>query len=755
MLRLLPLVAPGRTGVLCTALMTVALGAPRAAGEAPRFTRLSVEDGLSQSSVQQILQDRKGFLWFGTQEGLNRYDGYRFTVHRAREQPGFLGDHDITALIQDARGDLWVGTARGLYRHDLDSGRFDGSAPPVDRLGVRHLVQSGDGRIFLAASDGRLWVLDPAATNRQAHSLSDGPFAALTDITALAPGAGSAIWATAGGRLFKVDPTASDPGARLIEALKDLGAISAMAADPHGDIWLGRPGAGLLRYRPADGRVEPFPRAPRNILTILPGRSGEIWIGAQRGGLSRLDPASGHLVNYRHDPEDATSLWSDDVAAIHEDATGSLWIGSWNGGVNRFDPHAQAFQTFRHHARIPASLPTDDVTVMAETADGSLWFASRGGIVGAGDPRNGRFRTVASLDDRGRLMSLAPWDERILVGTSTGLAVIEIPSGRAVALDASLRAHRLEQRPITAMRAAEGVAWIAAGQDLFRLAGDGAGGPVQVERLAVPVASGITALSTAKRGRLWIGSETGEIVRVEWNEPRGSLAPRPLDIPSAARETFAARGFVSTLYEDQRGQLWVGTRRGLGRIELASGTVSWLGQREGLPSTVISGIAGDRDGRLWIGHNRGLTRLDPLSGVMTHFGEREGAQGRGYAESAWAVGDSGLIYFSAERLRAAVEALGESLAADGGPACTLSIGFAAFPFLPHDPGALSWEQTLDLADHALRITKRRRRNSYTGLQAAAGLTAAAVREFLAASEVPPPAAIEVLTPAESGAAIVP
>jgi diguanylate cyclase (GGDEF)-like protein len=101
---------------------------------------------------------------------------------------------------------------------------------------------------------------------------------------------------------------------------------------------------------------------------------------------------------------------------------------------------------------------------------------------------------------------------------------------------------------------------------------------------------------------------------------------------------------------------------------------------------------------------------------------------------------------SAERLRAAVEALGASLAADGGPACTLSIGFAAFPFLPHEPGALSWEQTLDLADHALRITKRRQRNSFTGLQAATGLTAAAVREFLDGGEVAPPAAMEILTP---------
>ena len=91
----------------------------------------------------QILQDRKGLLWFGTQEGLNRYDGYRFTVHRARDQDGFLRDHDITAMIEDGDGDLWVGTSKGLYRDDLDTGRFDACAAPGDRLDVVDLIESG------------------------------------------------------------------------------------------------------------------------------------------------------------------------------------------------------------------------------------------------------------------------------------------------------------------------------------------------------------------------------------------------------------------------------------------------------------------------------------------------------------------------------------------------------------------------------------------------------------------------------------
>jgi diguanylate cyclase (GGDEF)-like protein len=109
---------------------------------------------------------------------------------------------------------------------------------------------------------------------------------------------------------------------------------------------------------------------------------------------------------------------------------------------------------------------------------------------------------------------------------------------------------------------------------------------------------------------------------------------------------------ISALHEDRQGRLWLGTRRGLGRVEAESGKVSWFGEQEGLPSTNIGGIAGDADGRLWLSHNRGLTRIDPETGQMIHFGEREGAQGKGYAEGAWAAGASRLMYFAGEGVTA-------------------------------------------------------------------------------------------------------
>ncbi|MEP6592772.1 MAG: diguanylate cyclase, partial [Acidobacteriota bacterium] len=241
------------------------------------------------------------------------------------------------------------------------------------------------------------------------------------------------------------------------------------------------------------------------------------------------------------------------------------------------------------------------------------------------------------------------WDARVLVGTGRGLALLDAPSGRVVALGEAFRAHRLDVLSIAAIRSAPGIAWIASGQDLFRAAGGGGRGPESVDRLEVPIRGSISALSTAASGRLWIGTDRGEIARAEWSGPGAAVAMRSLDAVSPSdRAALAAHGVVSALYEDPQGRLWVGTRRGLGRIDLSSGSVSWLGQGDGLPSTNIAGIEADEAGRLWIGHNRGITRLDPASGAMTHFGERDGAQGKGYAEGASVAGASGLIYFAGE-----------------------------------------------------------------------------------------------------------
>ena len=291
---------------------------------------------------------------------------------------------------------------------------------------------------------------------------------------------------------------------------------------------------------------------------------------------------------------------------------------------------------------------------MTEAPDGVLWLVSRGGIVGAGDPRSGRFRTVDGVarDGAARRRS-GRGTSSVLVGTSRGLIALERSSGREVALDAGAADAALGERPIAAIRSAPDGAWIAAGKDLIRVvrAADARTRCASSARMT-DCGIGVGALGGWRRPALdWIRRRRGRARGVERSCRGRGRAIAAVD-GAPARDSLAAHGLISALHEDRQGRLWVGTRRGLGRIEPESGTVSWLGQQEGLPSTNIAGIVGDADGRLWVGHNRGLTRIDPETGAMTHFGERDGAQGKGYAEGAWAAGGSGLIYFAGDGVTA-------------------------------------------------------------------------------------------------------
>jgi diguanylate cyclase (GGDEF)-like protein len=1014
---------PALAGLALVLAATAGAEPVSTAPESPRFTHLSVEDGLSQSSVEYILQDRMGFMWFGTQEGLNRYDGYRFTVHRARDQPGFLGDHTITAVVEDRRRDLWIGTDRGLYRHDLATGRFDGVAPATAELAVRSVVEDPHGRLFVTTAEGAFWLLEAAGEGWSARRLESD--ALKEPVTIAARGAGSTVWAAGNGRLLRIESKDAGATPQVAEVLRDIGPVRVMASDAAGDVWIGRAQEVLLRYRPADGRVDRFPQVPRGALALLPAADGTLWVGARGGGLTRLDTKTGQVAVYRHDPDDPTTIARDDVAALYQDQDGTLWVGSWNGGVSRLDPYAQAFRRFRHRPRIPESLPADDVLAMTETPDGRLWLGSRSGVLAVGDPVAGRFHVVG---EPGRVTALGWLGSRVLVGTSGGLRATAMDSGRAVPLDAPLREAGLDTRPIATIRTSPGAAWVVSERTVCRLSQDDARRAVTATCADPPTASPVSALSIPTSARLWIGSETGELAVADLTAGTTSalsfrrVAPRE----GGQGGTLAAAGRITAIHEDARGRLWVGTRRGLGRYEPGTGAMAWIGEAEGLTSTNISGIAAGADGFVWLATNSGLTRIDPETGApMAHFGAHEGAMGTGYAEGAWAVGASGRLYFaghgvtafdprqvrvnphrpgiaftgleilrrpvsprwmdpesplenaigaqsevalgpgatvfsvemaplhyadphsnrlayrlqgfdpdwietdarnrvatytrlapghyllrarartknglwsereavlgirvlppwwrtrgaiagwvalgllaaglawagfrrnvrvrlalreretlrresitdpltglhnrrflashlkhelpklfreieaagpatsgstadlvlllldvdhfkaindthshavgdrvlariaavtrdhirdsdlavrwggdeflvvarsihrnhataSVERLRAAVEELGRTLAAEGGPACTVSIGYAAFPFLPHEPKALGWEQTLHVADHALLLTKRRRRNGHTGLRASATLTSSAVVAFLGA-----------------------
>lgn len=343
------------------------------------FERFSLEDGLSQNSVLAMLQDRQGYLWFGTQDGLNRFDGYTFTAFKHDpDNTNSLSLNSILTLYEDDDGALWIGTwGGGLNRFDPHSNvwtRFRrDAADPASLCGdvVTALLADRDGALWIGTNDGGLCVLDRTTMSFTAYRHA-------------ADAAGS---------------IASN-------------AVATLAQDRDGALWIGTggfgaPGAGLDRFDPATGvfthfRADPDDPATLNsdtIAAILPTVDGKLWVGTggfgvPGAGLALLDPATGRAVRYRHSSANPDSLAHDTVVELYADREGTVWVGTWGGGVDRIEVDAAGVTRFIHHRHDPfraASLSADIVWTILEDRSGVSWFGTINGGISKVNPQVQRF----------------------------------------------------------------------------------------------------------------------------------------------------------------------------------------------------------------------------------------------------------------------------------------------------------------------------------------------------------------------------
>jgi diguanylate cyclase (GGDEF)-like protein len=381
-----------------------------------------------------------------------------------------------------------------------------------------------------------------------------------------------------------------------------------------------------------------------------------VWIGARDAGLSHLDPRTGAIAVHRNDPANPASISEDDVDALYRDRAGNLWIGTWNGGVDMVDPYAQSFRTLENRLGVADSLPDNDVIAITETPDGPPL-----GRLAQRRPRRGRsahrsrLRTWSPRARHARPRDVARARRRSSVRRHAARARHARRRDPPPSFRSPPRcdASALDQRSIDDLAVGgRGELWIVSGRALLvatpeARAGHRRGAEHRGALLDRHRGSGAAGLGTALDFLL----DRRAAARRPPAGPAPALTLRHVTAPGA-RGAFDADAYVSSLHEDGAGHLWVGTRRGLGELDLVSGEERWFGRRGDLPSVDVGGVLEDGDGRIWFATNRGLTRLEPRSGATSYFGSREGAQGTGYAEGAFAKGASGLLYFAGHGITA-------------------------------------------------------------------------------------------------------
>jgi signal transduction histidine kinase/ligand-binding sensor domain-containing protein/CheY-like chemotaxis protein len=607
-----------------------------------RFKRLSIEQGLSQSGVFCVLEDRKGYLWIGTSDGLNRFDGYEVTVFKHEPgNPNSLPGNNITAIAEDKSGNLWIGTHNsGLVKYNQALRKFtsyikdrDNFKGPLSKS-ITCLFTDSKGRIWVGTRDAGLSLYDPQADRfRYFKYRRDNPNSISSNhITSLAEDNQGRIWMGTPGNGISCLDLATGKINRSFFAEGD--STETMGKEIAGFFHL-RDEKESLHCLDLNGRFyridaasktytqvfhwasEVINSEPSTVQSILVDRFGKIWVGGNSSGLFMINTETHevkHSIANHHDP---FSLSTNFVSCIFQDRTGLVWIGTNGGGINIYNPRSAQFKNFSQYIFDGESLPDNDVWAIAGIGNDLLVGTSAGGLVRL-DPRAGKYQKFQ--------MREKPFNQE---GAGFILNVKQTPNGDIFAATQGDGIHvysaagvwkyalRYEpHNPNSIMGNFIRTLWVSPGGILW-IAVKGKGinsfNPRTKEIRAFPAEPGekfalsnsrINDIMMDERGRLIVGHSQGIDIL---DTATGKFTQITRD---SKRPFSLGNEEVLSLFSDKNHLLWVGTSGGI-NVMHPSGRFLMIDEAGGLPNEMIYGITQDKKGNIWFSTNKGICRITP------------------------------------------------------------------------------------------------------------------------------------------------
>ncbi len=662
-----------RSLIVLAAVLSITPSIPARPTDPLQFRRYSVEHGLSQSAVNCIVQDHEGYVWFGTQDGLNKFDGISFKVYRkVAGDSSSLSDDNITALLVDRTGALWVGTYGGGLNCLLPGAetfrRFphrpeDANSPSGNS--IMAIAEDSSGIFWVATWMRGLNAFNPAKGTWTRYSKQLNPGEIPDDrITSLAIDEHNDVWIGTWNGLATFDRPKGRfrtiPGTSGTNGRTQGWRIFCLMPDAQKHLWVGlfEDGLKCLDTRTNSTISYSTGGAPARRLSGMTVRSlaldadTVLWIGTQEGGVNRLNPATGIITIDRSGPHPALS--ADRILSLFRDREQTMWVGVDGGGVNHFDPLRARFRHIRYDPGRPASLANPVVRALCEDRQGRLWIGSAGGgldCYNQDGPTMTRF--VAAPGRPGHLSSntvmalLQDSDGMLWIGTSgTGIDRID---ERGVFQNFRLPRDQGESvgpdYVMTFLESGDGKLWVGTiGGGLFELDRT----TNQSQRFAVSAGAGvheiasnyIYALMEDRLGNIWIGTWGAGISVLD--RTRGSFVHyRHADTIS----TSLAHNTIHAFHEDTRGTVWIATAGGgLDAFNRTDKTFTHLTEADGLPNNVIYAILEDAKGNLWLSTNKGVCCFNPARRTFRNFGMADGLQSFEFNQGAYYKGRGGVLY---------------------------------------------------------------------------------------------------------------
>lgn len=624
-----------------------------------RFDKISTKDGLNQSTVATILQDNKGFMWFGTQSGLNRYDGYTFKIFNdLKNTDARYASVNITSIVEDINDNIWIGTAtNGISILNTKTGKFN-------PLSSTEEAAKSINQIFID-SHNNVWVATEGA-GLQKYSLdfrlqktfknsSDNLSLSSNRISCVFEDENGFIWiGTADAGLNRINPENDMIKNDFLK--KDHTNVTVINQDDKGILWVGTVLDGILLVDPVKGEQNIYLHDNNNknslahntIHTIFEDSKNRFWIGTD-GGLSLFLPKLNLFYNFHRDPQNPSGLSSDQILSIYEDRSGIIWLGTSNNGLNRFSSAYAVFNNYQQNPNDRNSLNTNEIWALYEEKPGYVWIGTDKGL-SLWNIEENRFKHFESNTYPGALnyniiRTIAPYKNgKLLVGTNGGgLNIFDPSNGQCKYYTFKNVPGNLSDNHIRSiLKNDDGSYWIGTmgGLNLFKA-------DEQQFQTFKNIPGNDSSLCDNRildmlkdnRGRLWLATYNGLSMMKE----NGSFLNFRHD---AANENSISNNLTVCLFQSPREEkiLWIGTLSGLNRLDLATMTVTRFVQKEQQANNVIYSILEDDQNYLWLGTNKGLARFDKKDGSFKNFGLYDGIRNDEFnANSACKLSDGRLL----------------------------------------------------------------------------------------------------------------
>ncbi len=640
-----------------------------AAQQQINFTSLTATNGLSSNTVNVILQDRYGLMWFGTEDGLDKFDGSSVTVYRNKpDDDHSLQANEILSLHEDRTGNLWVGTSGGsvsMYdrQHDLFINYPSGQgANRINNNVIRGLCSDNLGRIWIASFNG-VNILDPV-TKKITQLLNENNTPFLKICNTLFEDEQHTIWIGTTEGLFACNPN-NKTFRHFVNNPADSSSLAGnnvmgITQDKKGSIWAGTSQglsmlknnrAGFVNYKHAETNTSTI--SSNEINSILSDDDGKLWIGTERG-LNMLDTRTGEINRRLYDYRDVHGLTSEGIRTVYIDNKGNYWLGTTRGGINKYDKNLNLFNLVVSNPFDKSGLVAPIVTSFAENADGSIFVGTEGGGLSLFDPGTKRFRQYTLQSKRKgagnrlvvRALNAVNAQQLLVATISDGLFILDPATGKYKQLLQGAGAEGLNSNDIYCVKKdSKGNWWVGtngAGINVMNANGKVVRrytpAPVDAVDKKLPINGYIRDILEDRSGMFWIATHGGGLA--QYNPLTGAF------IIFNTLNSRLPNDKVQTLLQDRGGNIWAGTfGGGLCMIDSTAKQLTPFTEKNGLQNNAVYKIIEDKTGLLWISTNKGLTSIDPVSRKLHNYNYYNGVQHNNFYPGSGLLTSDGTLYF--------------------------------------------------------------------------------------------------------------